>query len=557
MLNVILLSARTAAEIAEVLKVDPALVRDELGQLHAGQYITRTGDGTGGARYRADLEAIIRKRQARARDLREGAPRPMTLPRSDAGAMLIEHAPETPEAWRVTQVRANGDRTWHSRAISWADAINAALARDGDPRFATDLPLASGEPEPAALPSPASVSAPEAAPVDVAPVPAFWRRVPGGPDRRVRALEEAASLVDSTETTHGAAEAEVEAAKGWGEDYNVDLAEERALATEQDVEGATAIQFALWAEAPAPDDVASLAKFADEKGKTLLAAYLRDAVASLAPEAPSPFMAGVNVEILHGDYRGRTGWISKVPTGAFADRRYVRLHRRSGERTDKDVQVGVDELRLIGAGLPPAPGAAPAPVEQETDEGSENTEPIVVVALDDGTEVFGLDMGPGVPPLGHFYTSQSAAETRAQTLGEGWDVIKRGRRWLVRRLASAGTMPGVAGAAARRGQSIDLGDSVITTTLHPWEGASPPTAARPAKALTFAQVRKMLLAGLDERGWIVKADLKIPHASKDRDRLWFKAQAVYLATGMGKDIGDAHSILLGHAGVRHGRGPPS
>ena len=55
-------------------------------------------------------------------------------------------------------------------------------------------------------------------------------------------------------------------------------------------------------------------------------------------------------------------------------------------------------------------------------------------------------------------------------------------------------------------------------------------------------MRKVLLTGLKERGWIVKADLKIPHASKDRDRLWFKTQAVYLATGMGKDIGDAHSI---------------
>lgn len=49
------------------------------------------------------------------------------------------------------------------------------------------------------------------------------------------------------------------------------------------------------------------------------------------------------------------------------------------------------------------------------------------------------------------------------------------------------------------------------------------------KMPTYAQAQEAILADLAQRGWTVKAGLKIPHAtSKDgRYRLWFKTQAVY------------------------------
>ena len=92
-------------------------------------------------RYRADLEAIMRKRQARARDLQEGAPRPMTLPRGDGGAVLIEHAPEAPEAWRVAQIRGGrasdvaqsgnllGQRRQRRRRSRWRPARRVGISR--------------------------------------------------------------------------------------------------------------------------------------------------------------------------------------------------------------------------------------------------------------------------------------------------------------------------------------------------------------------------------------------------------------------------------------------
>ena len=507
-LQVILTHGRSEAEIAELLQVDPGLVRAVLGQLHPGQYVKRTRDLTGRVEYRADLQAVMRKREARARDLQASTPRPLTLPSVSGGELLIGAAPEAPEAWRVTEINAQGQPVFHTRPLAWADAVAAAVARDGDPRCASDRP-----PAPAAAER--AETADDAAVPDEVWAPPFWRTVPGGPERRARVLEEAAQLLAATDAAYREATSEVERAQGAGEEEAADILETDALARGQDVEGAIAIDVALRGAAPVADDVAALARFADRKGQGQLAAYLRDAATASGGARRSPSSP-------------------PSPPTAEAPLPTPPTEEPTVEPTEDDTdEEDTDEGRETSPSVR-APSERPAG-------------PIVVVTLDDGTEVFGMDMGHGVPPLGHFYVTQSAAEARAQTLGEGWDVIKRGRRWLVRRLAGAGTMPGVAGAAARRGQSIDLGDSVITTTLHPWEekaaeGASPPIAARPAKPLTFAQTRKVLLTGLKERGWIVKADLKIPHASKDRDRLWFKTQAVYLATGMGKDIGDAHSI---------------
>ena len=73
----------------------------------------------------------------------------------------------------------------------------------------------------------------------------------------------------------------------------------------------------------------------------------------------------------------------------------------------------------------------------------------------------------------------------------------------------------------------------------PTSAPAPSAAAAPAPR-TFAAVRAMLLAGLSDRGWTVKRDLKVPWASKGEYRLWFKPQAIY--HGATKAIADARPL---------------
>ena len=64
-------------------------------------------------------------------------------------------------------------------------------------------------------------------------------------------------------------------------------------------------------------------------------------------------------------------------------------------------------------------------------------------------------------------------------------------------------------------------------------------------ATTYAQAHTAILALLMAKGWEVKQNLKIPHAtSPDGNlRLWFKAQAIYYGTNSNvKDFGSAHSL---------------
>jgi hypothetical protein len=57
---------------------------------------------------------------------------------------------------------------------------------------------------------------------------------------------------------------------------------------------------------------------------------------------------------------------------------------------------------------------------------------------------------------------------------------------------------------------------------------------------TYAQARKRLLIGLETLGWEIRPNLKTPWAAKWPNRLWFKAQAVYL---------DEHSLFLDIRGM--------
>ena len=53
------------------------------------------------------------------------------------------------------------------------------------------------------------------------------------------------------------------------------------------------------------------------------------------------------------------------------------------------------------------------------------------------------------------------------------------------------------------------------------------------KKLTFAQARLLVFDRLKNEGWMLRTDLKVPHATSpdNRTRLWFKAQAVYMNDG--------------------------
>ena len=65
---------------------------------------------------------------------------------------------------------------------------------------------------------------------------------------------------------------------------------------------------------------------------------------------------------------------------------------------------------------------------------------------------------------------------------------------------------------------------------------------KPAKPLTFAQARDVLLAALRAEGWTVNAGLKVPKATAPRGSpvtLWFKTQAIY--SGTTNDMGSARS----------------
>jgi hypothetical protein len=101
-------------------------------------------------------------------------------------------------------------------------------------------------------------------------------------------------------------------------------------------------------------------------------------------------------------------------------------------------------------------------------------------------------------------------------------------------------------------QVLDSFDSKIRYTLDESEAQwMPPKVVVPKgpKLRTFVQARQEILAELVANNWIVKSNLKIPHATSSDGsfRLWFKAQAVHYTkisvTGRERhDFGDALSL---------------
>jgi hypothetical protein len=67
----------------------------------------------------------------------------------------------------------------------------------------------------------------------------------------------------------------------------------------------------------------------------------------------------------------------------------------------------------------------------------------------------------------------------------------------------------------------------------------------PAK--TYERAQADIIAAFKAAGWVVVANLKIPHATHPGGnlRLWFKARSIYYSVnGSVKDIGSAHSLFV-------------
>lgn len=68
------------------------------------------------------------------------------------------------------------------------------------------------------------------------------------------------------------------------------------------------------------------------------------------------------------------------------------------------------------------------------------------------------------------------------------------------------------------------------------------------KPRTYAVARAEILRALQQDGWDVRANLKMPHATYPRGgfRLWFKTQAIYESHGSGtSSFAGAHSLWIG------------
>lgn len=62
--------------------------------------------------------------------------------------------------------------------------------------------------------------------------------------------------------------------------------------------------------------------------------------------------------------------------------------------------------------------------------------------------------------------------------------------------------------------------------------------------MTFEKARQGIFAVLRNRGWSLKTDLKMPHATSPNGniRLWFKPQAVHYTEGNRHNGNDARAI---------------
>jgi hypothetical protein len=74
----------------------------------------------------------------------------------------------------------------------------------------------------------------------------------------------------------------------------------------------------------------------------------------------------------------------------------------------------------------------------------------------------------------------------------------------------------------------------------------------------FSDARSRLMLALAVDGWTVTLkskrapwhELKIPHATKGDDRLWFRAQSVYVSHGKPFNAMSAHSICSDYRNVK-------
>lgn len=92
------------------------------------------------------------------------------------------------------------------------------------------------------------------------------------------------------------------------------------------------------------------------------------------------------------------------------------------------------------------------------------------------------------------------------------------------------------GGKIRRHEGVERGDSMrLRRRSYIGEARS--------KKMTYGMAQGELLDMLNSNGWTVKANLKIPHASKDGVRIWFKSQAIYASSDQ-VAFGSARSMHL-------------
>ena len=222
----------------------------------------------------------MRKRQARARDLQEGAPRPMTLPRGEAATCSSNPPPKRPKRGASPRFNANGRRTGtvgRSPGPTPSPRPSLAMATRASRRIGR-LPRRA---EPA---DGRRAARARRGPVELRRARSGGRSRAGPSGARGRSGGRVARRRDGRRIPQATARS---SARRAGRGKNVNLVEADALARGQDVEGAIAIDVALWGAAPVADDVAALAQFADRKGQGQLA-RTSGAIAASTASAVAP-----------------------------------------------------------------------------------------------------------------------------------------------------------------------------------------------------------------------------------------------------------------------------
>jgi hypothetical protein len=96
----------------------------------------------------------------------------------------------------------------------------------------------------------------------------------------------------------------------------------------------------------------------------------------------------------------------------------------------------------------------------------------------------------------------------------------------------------------------NLRHRIDAASARPNPGSCSMRRANPSKpkARTYAVARAEILRALQQEGWDVRANLKMPHATHPRGgfRLWFKTQAIYESHGSEtSSFAGAHSLWIG------------